>query len=187
MLLLTLRGTPILYYGDELGMRDAVVPQALAQDPLETLHPLGLGAIPSARPMHWDATPNAGFTTGHPWLPLVSDWQALNVAPQRTNRIPCSRSIAVARAASCGADARRGFYAALPSPGPILGYARRLAGQPTFLVALNFSDAPADFSPEGVEIAGTIVVGTDRARDGERAVRSIHLAAHEGIVVRLDR
>jgi hypothetical protein len=68
-----------------------------------------------------------------------------------------------------------------------LGYTRRLTGQPTFLVALNLSDTPADFSPNEVEIAGTIAVGTNRARDGERAVRSIRLAPHEGIVVRLDR
>ena len=80
-----------------------------------------------------------------------------------------------------------GSYIGLPSAGPVLGYTRRLAGQPSYLVALNLSDAPAEFSPDGVEIAGTIAIGTNRARDGERAVRPVHLAAHEGIVVRLDR
>jgi alpha-glucosidase len=79
-----------------------------------------------------------------------------------------------------------GSYIGLPSPGPVLGYTRRLAGQSTYLVALNLSDAPAEFSPDGRD-AGTIAVGTNRARDGERALRPVHLAAHEGIVVRLDR
>jgi hypothetical protein len=62
-----------------------------------------------------------------------------------------------------------------------------LNDQPTFLVALNLGKAPAEYSPDGVEMAGTIVVGTNRARDGERVARPLRLAAREGIVVRLDR
>ena len=80
MLLLTLRGTPTLYYGDELGLPDAVVPPHLAQDPLEKQQPgHGLGRDPERSPMPWDAGSSAGFTSGTPWLPLVADWRTLNV------------------------------------------------------------------------------------------------------------
>ncbi len=85
MLLLTLRGTPTLYYGDELGLTDVAIPPALVQDPRELREPgLGLGRDPVRTPMPWDDTPGAGFTTGTPWLPLGADWRTRNVARQRT-------------------------------------------------------------------------------------------------------
>ena len=67
MLLLTLRGTPILYYGDELGMCDGVIPPECVQDPWERRVPgLGLGRDPARTPLPWDESPHAGFTTGCP-------------------------------------------------------------------------------------------------------------------------
>jgi len=85
MLLLTLRGTPTLYYGDELGIADGEIPPARVQDPRELREPgLGLGRDPVRTPMPWDDTPSAGFTTGTPWLPLGDDWRTRNVAHQRT-------------------------------------------------------------------------------------------------------
>ena len=65
MLLLTLRGTPTLYYGDELGLSDVAIPPEQVQDPRELREPgLGLGRDPVRTPMPWDGTENAGFTTG---------------------------------------------------------------------------------------------------------------------------
>ena len=65
MLLLTLRGTPTLYYGDELGMTDVPIPPDEVQDPFEKNEPRhGLGRDPQRTPMQWDSSPNAGFTTG---------------------------------------------------------------------------------------------------------------------------
>ena len=81
MLLLTLRGTPTLYYGDELGLGHVEIPPECVQDPRELREPgLGLGRDPVRTPMPWDATPNGGFTTGTPWLPLNADWAERNVA-----------------------------------------------------------------------------------------------------------
>ena len=81
MLLLTLRGTPTLYYGDELGLGHVEIPASWVQDPRELREPgLGLGRDPVRTPMPWDVTPNAGFTTGAPWLPLNADWATRNVA-----------------------------------------------------------------------------------------------------------
>src|SRR5687768_3061168 len=80
MLLLTLRGTPTLYYGDEIGMEDVHIPPDLIQDPYEKNEPgLGLGRDPQRTPMQWDDSPQAGFTTGTPWLPVAENFHSRNV------------------------------------------------------------------------------------------------------------
>ena len=72
LLLLTLRGTPTLYYGDELGMEDGIIGPDQVQDPAERNQPgIGMGRDPERTPMLWDASANAGFTTGTPWLPIT--------------------------------------------------------------------------------------------------------------------
>src|SRR3569833_84734 len=79
MLLLTLRGTPTLYYGDELGLGRVAIPPDAVQDPWEKNEPgLGLGRDPSRTPMQWDATANAGFSTARPWLPLDANYAVSN-------------------------------------------------------------------------------------------------------------
>src|SRR2546423_3527342 len=84
MLLLPLRGTPTIYCGEELGMRDVPIPPELVQDPHERNVPgLGLGRDPERTPMQWDAGPHAGFTAGTPWLPLADDYPTVNVAAER--------------------------------------------------------------------------------------------------------
>src|SRR6185369_17017347 len=74
MLLLTLRGTPTLYYGDEIGMHDVAIPPERIQDPVERNVPgCGLGRDPQRTPMQWSAARNAGFTQAEPWLPVAED------------------------------------------------------------------------------------------------------------------
>ena len=83
MLLFTLRGTPTIYYGDELGLEDVPIPPELVQDRWELNEPgLGLGRDPARTPMPWDSSHHAGFTTGVPWLPLNPDFATRNVAAQ---------------------------------------------------------------------------------------------------------
>jgi glycosidase len=83
MLLLTLRGTPTLYYGDELGIGRVDIPPAQVQDPRELREPgLGLGRDPVRTPMQWDA--DGSFTEAeHPWLPFAPDQATVNVAAQQ--------------------------------------------------------------------------------------------------------
>src|SRR6185436_19508991 len=84
MLLLTLRGTPTLYYGDEIGMQNAVIARGAVRDPWEEREPgLGVGRDGQRTPMQWDASPAAGFSDGTPWLPVVSDYRQINVAVAR--------------------------------------------------------------------------------------------------------
>jgi oligo-1,6-glucosidase/alpha-glucosidase len=83
MLLLTLRGTPTLYQGDEMGIGTVDIPPDKVRDPKELLEPgIGLGRDPSRTPMAWDNSDNAGFSTAEPWLPLHEDWRSRNVSAQ---------------------------------------------------------------------------------------------------------
>ena len=87
MLLLTLRGTPTLYQGDELGIAKVEIPPDKVRDPKELREPgIGLGRDPSRTPMAWDGSPNAGFSSAEPWLPLHADWPTRNVAVQEGDR-----------------------------------------------------------------------------------------------------
>jgi alpha-glucosidase len=81
MLLLTLRGTPTLYQGDEIGIGKVEIQPGRVRDPKELREPgIGLGRDPSRTPMAWDNSPYAGFSTAEPWLPLHEDWRTRNVA-----------------------------------------------------------------------------------------------------------
>lgn len=83
MLLLTLRGTPTLYQGDELGIGQVDIAPGSVRDPKELREPgIGLGRDPSRTPMAWDRSANAGFSSAEPWLPLHDDWPTRNVAAQ---------------------------------------------------------------------------------------------------------
>jgi len=83
-LLLTLRGTPFLYYGEEIGMRQVRIPKDEIQDPPgRRFWPLYRGRDGCRTPMQWDGTTHAGFTTGIPWLRVGPDYQGRNVAAQR--------------------------------------------------------------------------------------------------------
>src|SRR5213078_2703810 len=84
MLLLTLRGTPTIYYGDELGMRQVEISRGRVRDPFERNVPgIGVGRDGCRTPMQWDATSNAGFSRALPWLPIGQDFRHENAENQR--------------------------------------------------------------------------------------------------------
>jgi alpha-glucosidase len=83
-MLLTLRGTPFLYHGEEIGMREGKIARADIQDPPGKRYwPFYMGRDGCRTPIPWNAFPGAGFTTGDPWLPLNPDFRKVNVAAQR--------------------------------------------------------------------------------------------------------
>lgn len=80
MLLLTLRGMPFIYYGDELGMQDVPIPAEKVRDPWGKRTPgFSLGRDPERTPMQWNTEPYAGFSNAEPWLPVGEDFKEYNV------------------------------------------------------------------------------------------------------------
>ncbi|UUL82092.1 alpha-amylase family glycosyl hydrolase [Sphingomonas qomolangmaensis] len=147
MLLLTLRGTPTIYYGDEIGMADVAIPAERVQDPRELREPgKGLGRDPVRTPMAWDDSANGGFTSGEPWLPLHADWPTRNMGVEREEAGSMWRLyrdlLALRRATPALA---LGEWAAVASVGEVLAYERRL-GDARVLVVLNLGTAYAPFA-----------------------------------------
>jgi alpha-glucosidase len=182
MLLLTLPGTPILYYGDELGMRDVPVPPEQALDPIARLVP-GRGRDPERAPMPWDGGPGAGFTSGRPWLPLGPDRATVNVAAQRDDpgsMLRLHRRLLRLRRSQ---PALAGLgYQPLRADGDVLAYRRGGPGG-SCLVALNLGPAPARLAVPGPEAAGRVLVSTAPGRDGQAAGATLELRGDEGVVL----
>lgn len=83
-MLLTLRGTPFLYYGEEIGMREVKLKRSQILDPVGLrFWPFYKGRDGCRSPMQWNQEENSGFTTGESWLPLHADWRERNVDNQR--------------------------------------------------------------------------------------------------------
>ncbi len=168
MLLLTLRGTPTIYYGDEIGMADVTIPPDQVQDPRELREPgIGLGRDPVRTPMAWDASINAGFSTGAPWLPLHHDWQTRNLAAQRDDPHSMWRlhhdllALRRSRAALSSGD-----WLPIECAGSLLAYERR-SGDERLLIVLNLGDTPQSFAipewAEGLSVLRTTGTGGDPA------------------------
>jgi len=86
-MLLTLRGTPFLYYGEEIGMRDIRVRRKDILDPIGKRYwPIFVGRDGCRAPMQWNAEPQAGFSTSKPWLPVHPNYKTRNVNAQANNR-----------------------------------------------------------------------------------------------------
>jgi alpha-glucosidase len=178
MMLLTLRGTPFLYYGDEIGMPNVPVPFDQLRDPVGLRGwPEDLGRDGSRTPMQWSSGPGAGFTTraAEPWLP-IGDAERRNVGDQRSDPGStlnlCRDLIALRRSEP---DLHAGRYATLDSPRGVWAWRR---GE-RFRVALNLSDRETRLA--GRE--GRVAIGTRRDRDGEEVGRQLTLRPWEGVLI----
>ena len=180
LILLTLRGTPFLYYGDELALPDVPQDPATALDPVarRTGDPSDNRDV-CRTPMPWTDAPGGGFTTAAatPWLPF-GDLAAHNVAAQRAD--PASalhlvRDLIALRRRTAALTA--GAYATLAAPDGAWAY-RRGDG---VAVAVNLCAAPVTVPGVG----GRIAIGTDRGRDGDAVDGAIELGPWEGVVVAL--
>jgi alpha-glucosidase len=186
MLLATLRGTPSLYYGDELGMPDVPVPPEEVKDPWEKNCPgKGLGRDPVRSPMPWDDSENAGFSAGQPWLPLTADWRSRNVAAQQSD--PGSllnlyrRLIALRRQEPA---LHSGSYRPIPAGGDFLLFSRE-DGRRRLLVALNFRSGVGGWRSRG-DPAGRILLSTFLDREGERFRGRLELRGNEGVIAEME-
>jgi alpha-glucosidase len=173
MLLLTLRGTPTIYQGEEIGMADVPIPPGSVQDPWERNAPgLGLGRDPARTPMVWTDEPDGGFSTGRPWLPLGNRNLAASVSA--LGRDP--RSILwlyreLLRLRRAEPALATGAFTPVAATDQVLAYERR-DGDRRFLVALNLAAGPAELSiPAGARVVISTWLDRADAPAGELALR----------------
>jgi alpha-glucosidase len=185
MLLLTLRGTPTIYYGEEIGMTNGRIPPELVQDPAEKNQPgIGMGRDPERTPMQWDATPNAGFTTRTPWLPINPDHATTNVATEsadpRSMLALYRRLIELRRAHPA---LHEGEIHDIRSKRGVLSYTRTHPNSPDrFQILLNLShDVQTVNCDEGHIVLTTIMDGAGSPVGGP-----ITIEAGEGLLIALD-
>jgi alpha-glucosidase len=174
MLLLTLRGTPVVYYGDEIAMPDTPAAAESGLDPQQL--PLRPPRDPARTPMHWTPDRGAGFNDNgaEPWLPIGDNTKA-NVADQRedpSSPLNLVRDLIALRRAN--ADLRSGAYRRLEARGAwAFLRGERLA------VALNLSDEAVSLPG----LRGRVLIGTDRSRDGSLVSQVLELRPWEGLVL----
>ena len=185
VLLLTLRGTPTLYYGDEIGMPDAPIAPHEQLDPHGRAQP-GAGRDGCRTPMQWDGTPNAGFTVAPdatPWLPLSPGWREENVEAQLgrpDSLLNLYRELLVLRRAEPALQV--GDFVSLNElPDGVFGYTRAHDGD-AFAVLLNFGPGQRTVTSP---FAGTAALSTARAvRSAVAADERLALAPGEGLILR---
>jgi alpha-glucosidase len=187
MLLLTLRGTPTLYYGDEIGMRQVAIPPGRVRDPFEKNVPgIGVGRDGARTPMQWDAGTFAGFSTSEPWLPISDDYRSHNVENDR--RVLSSiynlyRRLIAARREQPALTS--GSYRRILIEGDLFLYSREL-GSERIVIALNFGSHAISASLPG-RTRGRVLASCFGDREGEQITENIELRGNEGLVVGLSR
>jgi alpha-glucosidase len=189
MLLLTLRGTPTMYYGDELGMVDVAILPDQVRDPAEKSEPgKGRGRDPERSPMIWVKAANAGFTTPEttPWLPLVAGWETENAAEQAADSksmLMLYRRLLWLRRQHDTLHA--GGIAEVVAEGPVLRYRRvglENGESSDFQVVLNLGSEVAT-----VKCAkGTVVLTTLLDGAGSEVEGTVTLEAGEGLLIAID-
>ncbi len=188
LLLLTLRGTPTLYYGDEIEMHDGDIPPQRVQDPLEKNVPgRGLGRDPERTPMQWDSSPNAGFCLPdvEPWLPIPAAYKQVNVAVEREDphsMLTLTRTLLEIRRTTPALNG--GSYRPLDNvPEDCLVYLRQFGNQRR-LIALNFSNREliVRLAESG---AGQLILSTHLDREKQIDLTALRLHSNEGCIIKL--
>ena len=186
MLLMTLRGTPTLYYGDEIGMQQVTISPEQVRDPFEKNVPgIGIGRDGCRTPMQWDATRFAGFSDVRPWLPVADHYCEENVETfskdQNSLYWLYRRLIGFRRRRAALTE---GSYKLLRASGDLLLFCRE-RGDERLLIALNMGSQAisVSFPDEG---SGRILLSSFADREMEEVRASIDLRSSEGLLVLVD-
>ena len=188
LLLLTLRGTPTLYYGDELGLPNGVIEPDQVRDPWGLVEP-AQGRDRGRTPMPWDGSRSGGFSPAsvEPWLPLAPGHERHNVAAQRDDpgsMLSLTRRLIRLRREHPALAA--GTYRAIDAtPDGTFCFVRSLDGADDVLVALNLTGERRRLSlglGHGLVLEGTHPDRTATAIDTD----ALELRADEGLVVELE-
>ena len=184
MLLLTLRGTPTCYYGDELGMVNVPVPRELIHDPPGKVNPQ-YSRDPERSPMQWDSSAHAGFCAAEvtPWLPIADDYQIYNVAEEqhdpRSLLMLTRRLLELRRAIPA---LTLGSYQSIEQENVNCFVYLRQHDDQRYMIVLNFSDQEQVLALSG-HTNGEIVLSTFMDREGFVDLSEIHLRSNEGMLI----
>jgi alpha-glucosidase len=182
MLLLTLRGTPTLYMGDELGMVNGDIKEEQVVDPQGIILGVEYTRDVCRTPMQWDNSAYAGFSKHDTWLPVNADYQNRNVKSQSADEksiLSLYRKLIAYRREHSSLNA--GSYHSLAAPEGVYAFLREADGE-KHLVALNFSSEAKNVS---LPSDGEIALSTGLNRSGNVS-GTIELAGEEGVVIRLN-
>jgi alpha-glucosidase len=184
MLLLTLRGTPTLYYGDEIGMRQVAIAPDQVRDPFEKNVPaIGVGRDGCRTPMQWDATPYAGFSTVTPWLPLSDEFaheNVVNLEADADSILNLYKALIALR--SKLPQLVTGAYEPVAAQGDILLYRRRGDGD-AVVIALNLGAEPVSVTSSSIGFDNEILLSTFLDREGEKLDGALDLRGNEGVII----
>src|SRR5262245_36175947 len=186
MQLLTLRGTPTIYYGDEIGLTNIDVPPEHVCDPLGKAVP-ALGRDGARGPMSWDDNVYGGFSAVRPWCYCPEPANRPTVKKQTGE--PASllnlykRLIAARRAHPSLA---LGAYHPMVATGDVLLFRRTYPESSPVLVALNLGDQRAAAMLRDKTLRGRVIVSTFADREEEPIADGIDLRLDEGLVITLE-
>jgi alpha-glucosidase len=191
MLLLTLRGTPTCYYGDEIGLENVPIPPEMVQDPPAINQPEIahlVGRDPERTPMQWDASPNAGFAPAgvRTWLPVAGDFTARNVAAQSqdpTSMLSFYRALTALRRSEPALTI--GDCHSLDAGAPDVFAYLRSHGETRFLVVLNFGGEARRLDLSAVGKEAEIALSTEMTRPRAVVLSALDLGPNEGLILRL--
>ncbi|KAK7097053.1 alpha-glucosidase-like isoform X2 [Littorina saxatilis] len=197
MVLLTLRGTPTTYYGEEIGMEDIFVSYQDTQDPFGKKYGPEKSRDPERSPMQWDDNKNAGFTnSSHPWLAVHPNYTHVNVEWEKnstnTTTLKVYRDLAILREEPSLQYGLLKFTDVNPD---ILSYLRSAEEHPHFLVVINFGQVPVTHDFPGALVnrgQGRVKVVTSQAanegrfaKDSSVPLTQIKLQPGDGLVLEL--
>jgi alpha-glucosidase len=184
MLLLTLRGTPTLYYGDEIGLRQMAIAPDQVRDPFEKNVPgIGVGRDGCRTPMQWDATSYAGFSTSTPWLPVAHDFPRENVVNLDADAQSILRLYkALIRLRKETPPLVSGDYVPIAAQGDVLLYRRQSEGK-AIVIALNLGAEPVSVTSSSIGFGSEILLSTFLDRQRESIEGVLDLRGNEGVIV----
>src|SRR3984893_4546315 len=184
MLLLTLRGTPTLYYGDEIGMRQVAIAPDQVRDPFEKNVPgIGVGRDGCRTPVQWNATARAGLSTSTPWLPLSDDFaheNVVNLEADGRSILHLYKALITLRKELPALQS--GDYVPIAAEGDLLLY-RRQSEAASVVITLNLGAQPMSIAADAIGLGGEILLSTFLDRQGEEIQAALDLRGNEGVII----
>jgi alpha-glucosidase len=147
---------------------------------------MGLGRDPERTPMQWDSSPNAGFSSGKPWLPIAKDSATVNVAAQREDArsiLSLYRQLLQLRRAQSALSV--GKYEPVPAGEDVIAYVRRHRGK-RLLILLNLSASQRTFRSELLQPDGRVLLNTHLDPETQTVPHQVNLRADEGMIIELE-